>query len=96
MTLTQLRATATVHTAGVFPVEAPTYLGVKASKRARKFEIEFVFDEAASARRGEGQWWMKLRDGNHTVGLFGREVVRRAYADAVGDGALILTSTATA
>lgn len=96
MSLLELRASATVHTAGIFPVEAPTYLGVKASKRARKFEIEFVFDAGASAARGEAQWWMKLRDGHHTVGLFGREVVRQAYADAVGDGALILTSTATA
>lgn len=94
MNLLQLRSTATADTNGFFPVEAPTYVGVKASKRARKFEIEFVFDAGVSAERGAAWYWMKLRDGNHTVGLFDRQVVKDAYAQAVGDGALILTSYA--
>lgn len=88
--LVALRAQATVTTRPYFPTEAPLYFGVKRSSRARKFEIEFVFDAEASAERGEAWFWMKLRDGNHTVGLFHRDVAAGAWGEAADNGEAIL------
>jgi len=96
MNLLQMRATAATTTVDVFPAEAPTYLGVKRTSRARKFEVEFRFDAEVSAQRGAAWYWMILRDGNHTVGLFSRDTVRDTFEEARAAGEVVLTSYAGA